>query len=219
MSQFLTTKSNISLAYHQIAGKTPGVIFFGGFMSDMTGTKALILENFCRERGQAFIRFDYRGHGQSSGKFVDGNISLWTQDALTIFDSLTEGPQILVGSSMGGWIATLVARERAERVAALIGIAAAPDFTEDLMWQSFTPEDQSKLLQNGVIYEPSDYGYEPSPITLNLIEDGRNNLLLRAPISFTKPVRLLHGMQIKMCHGNAVCNWQKNYDRMMCVRF
>ena len=122
------------LAYHKLDGLGPTIVFLGGFMSDMTGTKAMALEDLARARGQAFLRFDYHGHGQSSGRFADGCIGLWLSDALYLIDSVTEGPLILVGSSMGGWIMLQAALQRPERIAGLVGIAPAPDFTEDLMW-------------------------------------------------------------------------------------
>ena len=138
-----------TIAYHvtprQASPATPGVVFLGGFMSDMTGTKALALEAHARRRGLEFLRFDYMGHGQSSGKFEDGTIGAWTEDAIAVLDAVTEGPQILVGSSMGGWIMLLVALARPERVAGLVGIAAAPDFTEDLMWANFPPDIRGQL--------------------------------------------------------------------------
>ncbi len=182
-----------SLAYHSTAGRAPGIIFLGGFVSDMTGTKATALESYARARGQAFLRFDYQGHGESSGRFEDGSIGLWAEDAIAAIDELTEGPQVLVGSSMGGWIMLLAALARPERVAALLGIAAAPDFTEDLMWQAFDDKRRETLKRDGVLYEPSDYDDEPYTITMKLIEEGRDHLLLRAPIPITCPVRLIHG--------------------------
>lgn len=184
-----------TLAYHKSDGDAPGVIFLGGFMSDMTGTKACELETFCRHRGHAFIRFDYQGHGQSSGDFTDGTIGLWADDALAILDELTSGPQILVGSSMGGWIALLTALARPDRVAGLLGIAAAPDFTEELMWQRFNEDARAAIEADGVYHEPSEYEDSPYPITKALIEDGRTHLLLQRPIAVHCPVRLLHGMK------------------------
>lgn len=193
--QYLDAGPGVSIAYHRVAGKSPGVMFLGGFMSDMTGSKAMALEALCRRNGQAFVRFDYRGHGASSGRFEDGTIGAWAADALMVFDRLTQGPQILVGSSMGGWIAFLVARQRAARVAGLVGIAAAPDFTEDLIWATASPEIRDKLQRDGIYYEPSAYSDTPYGITMDLIRDGREHLLLRAPIALSCPVRLLHGMQ------------------------
>ncbi len=192
--EILASGSGVSIAYHRIRGKSPGVVFMGGFMSDMTGGKALALEAFCRTRGQAFLRFDYRGHGASSGRFEEGTIGLWAEDALAAFDRLTEEPQIIVGSSMGGWIALLTALKRPERVAGLVGIAAAPDFTEDLIWAALNPDKRDKLARDGVLHEPSEYGEQPYAITHRLIQDGRQHLLLRGPIPLACPVRLLHGM-------------------------
>ena len=163
-------------------------------MSDMTGTKAMALESWAKDAGRAFLRFDYQGHGASSGRFEEGTIGLWAEDAIAALDALTEGPQILVGSSMGGWIMLLTALARPERVAALVGIAAAPDFTEDLMWPAFDEETRATLQREGVIHQPSDYGDEPYTITLKLIEEARQHLLLRSPISIPCPVRLIQGM-------------------------
>jgi pimeloyl-ACP methyl ester carboxylesterase len=181
------------LAYARLPGAGPGVVFLPGFRSDMGGTKALALRDACAARGRAFLRFDYSGHGESEGRFEDGTIGQWTEDALALFDALTEGPQILVGSSMGGWIATLLAVRRPERVAALIGLAPAPDFTEALMWPAFTPAQREVVLRDGVLHLPSQYG-EPTPITRALIEDGRTHLLLDKPIPLPCPVRILQGM-------------------------
>lgn len=185
----------VELAYHHTPGASPGVVFCGGFASDMTGTKAIELEAHVTGRGHQFTRFDYQGHGQSSGKFEDGTIGTWHRDALAILDRVTEGPQILVGSSMGGWVMTLLALARPERLAGLIGIAAAPDFTEDLMWAEFDQDARRALLETGRHLEPSEYSDTPTPITLNLIEDGRQHLVLRGPLPIQCPVRLLHGMR------------------------
>jgi pimeloyl-ACP methyl ester carboxylesterase len=163
-------------------------------MSDMSGTKAIALEDYCREKELNFLRFDYFGHGDSSGDFADGTIGRWAEDAVAVLDQLTEGPQILVGSSMGGWIMLLAALARPARIAGLIGIAAAPDFTEDLMWEAFSPEIRDEILNQGRYERPSVYGDDPYVITRNLIEDGRRNLLLRDVIPIRCPVRLLQGM-------------------------
>lgn len=173
----------------------PGLIFLGGFASDMTGTKAMALDAYCAATGRAFVRFDYRGHGQSSGKFTDGTISAWHDDVLAIIDRLTEGPQILIGSSMGGWLMLLAALARPNRIHALIGLAPAPDFTEELMWQSMDAGMQQRLMQEGRIEEPSAYSDQPYVITRDLIEDGRRHLLLSHPIHIDRPVRLLHGQK------------------------
>ena len=182
----------VELAWARRGGTDPTVVFLPGFRSDMTGDKATALAAFCAERGQAMLRFDYSGHGVSGGRFEDGTIGRWTDDALAVIDRLTEGPLVLVGSSMGGWIALLAALARPDRVAALIGIAAAPDFTETLMWQAMSFEQRATLMRDGVLPRPSEYG-EPYPITRALIEDGRNRLLLHASIALDCPVRLLHG--------------------------
>jgi pimeloyl-ACP methyl ester carboxylesterase len=183
-----------AIAYHKTPGSAPGIVFLGGFMSDMTGSKALFLEAFARERGQAFLRFDYQGHGASTGRFEEGTIGLWAADAVAALDALTEGPQVLVGSSMGGWIMLLAALARPQRVAGLLGIAAAPDFTEDLMWNAYSQEVRETLEREGVYREPSAYDEEPYTITKRLIDEGRGHLLLRQPIPLACPVRLIHGM-------------------------
>lgn len=182
----------VHLAWQRIAGRGVGVVFLGGFNSDMTGSKAEFLAGWCEARGTPFLRFDYSGHGASEGRFVDGTIGRWMQDAACVIDALAPGPQVLVGSSMGGWIALLLARRHAPR--ALVGIAPAPDFTEDLMWAEFTPEIRATIERDGVWHRPSDYG-APYPITRALIEDGRRHLLLRDPIAIDVPVRILQGMR------------------------
>ncbi|MEO1093133.1 MAG: alpha/beta hydrolase [Pseudomonadota bacterium] len=183
------------LAHVTSAGRPPHVMFLTGFKSDMEGSKALAVEAACRDRGQAVTRFDYSGHGASSGRFEDGTIGDWTADAVAVVDAVTRGPVVLVGSSMGGWVMTLVARARPTRVAGLVGIAAAPDFTEDLIWNVATPEQRRALVEDGVHYEPSPYSEEPTPITHRLIEDGRRHLVLRTPLPISCPVHLLHGQK------------------------
>jgi pimeloyl-ACP methyl ester carboxylesterase len=160
----------------------------------MTGDKATMLAAFCAERGQAMLRFDYSGHGVSGGRFEDGTVSRWRDDTLAAIDQLAPGRIILVGSSMGGWIALLAALARPERMAALVGIAAAPDFTETLMWEAMTFEERGILMRKGVLHVPSQYG-EPYPVTRALIENGRAHLLLEKPIPLACPVRLLHGQR------------------------
>lgn len=182
------------LAYVREGGESPGIIFLGGFRSDMSGVKAIALEEFCRARGQAFVRFDYRGHGQSSGRFEECTLSDWKEDALAVLTKLTRGPQVLVGSSMGGWLALLLALAKPRRVAGIVGIAPAPDFTEHLIWEKLTPRQQDALRESGKILVPSEYG-EPYPITADLILDGRKHLLLQGAIPIHCPVRLLHGMK------------------------
>lgn len=193
MTDFLTTAQGRRIAYHRHPGQGPGMVFLGGFKSDMTGTKAQFLEGWAQDRGRAFLRFDYSGHGQSSGDFLDGCIGDWFADALAVLDGLTQGPQVLVGSSMGGWIALLLARARPERVAALVGIAAAPDFTEDSMWASFDEGQRAALARDGHVDLPSEYSDEPYRITRRLIEDGRRHLVLRTSLDLPFPVRLLQG--------------------------
>lgn len=193
--EILVREDGSTIAYHRSSGKTPGVVFLTGFKSDMTGSKALALESFCQQRGQAFLKFDYTGHGQSSGNFLDGSIGQWADDATYALDQLTEGPQFLVGSSMGGWIMLLVARQRAERIAGLLGIAAAPDFTEDLMWNTFTPDQQQALTTQGYVDLPNCYeDQEPYRITQKLIEDGRKQCLLDGKLDLKMPIRLIQGI-------------------------
>ena len=182
------------IAYRRTPGAAPGVVFLGGFRSDMSGTKASHLEDWARARGQGFLRFDYTGHGLSSGDFEAGGIGDWARDAADALGALTAGPQILVGSSMGGWIALLLARRMPERVAGLVGIAAAPDFTEDSMWAGFDDAQRRVLAEAGRIDLPSEYSDDPYPITARLIEDGRRHLVLRGPLVLPFPVRLLQGM-------------------------
>ena len=159
----------------------------------MTGTKAEDLSAFCAEQGQAFLRFDYSGHGASGGRFVDGTIGRWAADAAAVLDALTEGPQVLVGSSMGGWISLLLAVQRPERLAGLVGIAAAPDFTTCIE-AALSPEIRAIIARDGVWHRPSAYG-DPYPITRALLEDGRRHLLLHAAVPVAAPVRLLQGQQ------------------------
>jgi len=192
---YLPTTNNLNLAYYQNAGKSPGIIFCGGFMSDMTGAKAMALETFCQAQGQAFVRFDYQGHGQSEGEIAAGTIGQWLTDTLAVIDQLTQGPQILIGSSMGGWLATLAALARPERIKGLITIAAAPDFTEELIWQQLPLAEQTTLLTTGVLHVPHTYGATPYIFSWQLIEEARQYLLLSEPIALDIPVRLFHGMQ------------------------
>jgi pimeloyl-ACP methyl ester carboxylesterase len=168
------------LAYHHLPGAAPGVLFCGGYTSDMHGTKAVALERHCRARGRAFTRFDYRGHGASDGRFADGTIGSWLGDALAVLDRVAHGALVVVGSSMGGWIMLLLALARPERVKALVGIAAAPDFSEDLLLAEATPAQRRALAEQGYWMQPSAYG-APYPVTARLLEDGRRHLLLRAP--------------------------------------
>jgi pimeloyl-ACP methyl ester carboxylesterase len=180
------------IAWKRIEGTGPTIVFLPGFRSDMTGDKATALAAFAATRGHAMLRLDYSGHGASDGDFLDGTIGIWSRDAMTAIDQLTNGKLILVGSSMGGWIALLTAIARPERLAAVVGIAAAPDFTRDLMWESMMPAERETLQRDGVLYVPSQYG-DPTPITLKLIEDGDAHRVMTGPIPIDCPVRLLHG--------------------------
>lgn len=180
------------IAYHHTAGEGPTVVFLGGFKSDMEGTKAIHLEDWAKARGQAFLRFDYTGHGQSSGAFTEGCIGDWAADAETVLHAVTEGPLLLVGSSMGGWISLLMTKRMPERIAGLVTIAAAPDFTEDSMWAGFDQAQRLALDMIGQVALPSEYG-EPYIITRRLIEDGRDHLVLRDPLPLPFPVRFLQG--------------------------
>jgi len=192
MPDIFETPQGRRIAYERTKGDGPGVIFLGGFKSDMEGTKAVHLEDWARRTGRAFLRFDYSGHGQSSGAFEDGCIGEWFADARAAIEALTEGPQILVGSSMGGWIALLCVRAMPERIAGLVTIAAAPDFTEDSMWAGFSEAQRAELIETGRVSLPSEYG-EPYVITRKLIEEGRENLVLRESLEIDVPVRFLQG--------------------------
>jgi len=187
-----------TLAYDRLPGTrkdTPGVVFLHGLLSDRGGTKAEVLLAHCRAHGFGFVRFDMSGHGASSGRFEDGSVSRWTEDALAVLDAVTSGPQILVGSSMGAWVMIKTALARTPRIAGLIGIAPAPDFTEDLMWAGFSAAQRATLEQQGVLNLPSAYDTRPYAISRGLIEDGRKNLVLRGPIPLGCPVRLVHGQR------------------------
>lgn len=190
----LTLADGTVLAYHRSPGAAPGVIFLGGFTSDMTGIKATALEHWCRGRGQAFVRFDYSGHGASSGQFADGSIGRWAAEAQAVLDQLTEGPQILVGSSMGAWLMLLTALARPERIAGLLGLACAADFTDYLLWERLDEPLRERLRRERVISLPSPYG-EPYRIALHLLEEAAQHRLLGRPeLPIHGPVRLIHGM-------------------------
>ena len=188
---FLDTPQGRRVAYHKSEGDGPGLVFLGGFRSDMEGTKALHLEEWARAEGRAFLRFDYSGHGRSGGRFEDGAIGDWAEDAEAAL-GLTDGPQILVGSSMGGWIALLMAKRLPERIKGLVLIAAAPDFTEDSYWNEWSDVMKAKLNREGRVAVPSDYG-DAYMITKRMIEDGRRHLVLREPLDLPFPVRMLQG--------------------------
>ena len=194
-ARILPRPGGATIAYRKTAGRSPGIVFLGGFQSDMTGNKALELETHCRSRGQAFLRFDYGGHGASSGKFEDGSVARWAEDAQAALDELTEGPQVLVGSSMGGWISLLLAMWRPERVKAVVGVAAAPDFTERLIFDAMPPEERQVMMRDGRIVYPAEAGGAPYVVTRRLIEESRKILLLTGAIKVACPVRLIHGMK------------------------
>jgi pimeloyl-ACP methyl ester carboxylesterase len=182
-------------------GATPGLLWLGGFRSDMQGIKAQALDAWGAKAGRAVVRFDYSGHGESGGAFEDGTIGRWLEESLAVFDACCRGPQVVIGSSMGGWLALLLARELVRRgpgaaeIAGLVLIAPAVDFTEELMWKRFSPEIRRELAENGAYSRPSKYSEEPYLITRNLIEDGRNHLLLGGMIETGCPVRILQGVQ------------------------
>ena len=190
--QTMTTAQGRLLAYHQTTGIGSGVIFLGGYRSDMGGTKAVALEAWAKARGRAFLRFDYGGHGGSGGDFTELGIADWFDDARAALN-LTQGPQVLVGSSMGGWLALLLARACPERIAGLIGIAAAPDFTEDSLLPSLTAVERAAMDRVGLIERPSGYSDGPYIFTQRLIDQGRANLVLRAPLALPFPTRFLQG--------------------------
>jgi pimeloyl-ACP methyl ester carboxylesterase len=197
-----TDKAARRIAVRQREGAAPGLFWLGGFKSDMQGTKAAALDLWARDHGRAVIRFDYSGHGESGGDFTDGTIGRWLEDSLAVLDACCRGPQVAIGSSMGGWLALLMARELARRaqpaaaqIAGLVLIAPAVDFTEELMWKRFPQEVKRELEQTGSWQRPSQYSAEPYPITRGLIEEGRNHLLLGGMIETGCPVRILQGIQ------------------------
>ena len=197
---YLALKNGEKLAYHtiyqdRVSATEPGVIFLCGHGSDMNGTKALTLQHLAETDGFGFTRFDYFGHGASDGDFREGTISRWTDDCLAILDEVTTGPQILVGSSLGGWVMLTAARARPPRISGLIGIAAAPDFTETLIWNELDDTQQQEMMKTGKIALPNPYADEDVIYPYPLITDGRNNLVMTAPLNLTIPVCLFHGMQ------------------------
>ena len=191
---FLTRPDGAKLAWRRVAGAGPAVVWLGGFKSDMAGTKAQALADWALDRGRAYVRFDYFGHGESEGDFAKGTITRWRADALAVLEELVEGPAILVGSSMGGWISCLVAAAAPERVAAMVLIAPAPDFTEKLMAPEMTAADRAQMAATGVWLRASAYG-EPYPIARELIEDGARWSILPGPVNIDVPVRILQGGQ------------------------
>ena len=195
------TNSTRRIAVRAREGASPGLFWLGGFNSDMKGTKAVALDAWAEAHARACVRFDYSGHGESGGKFADGTIGRWLEEGLAVFERFCQGPQVVIGSSMGGWMALLLAREIARRgkrssLAGLVLIAPAPDFTEELMWKGFSPDIRRQIEEEGVWLRPSQYGDgAPYPITRALIEEGRNHLLLGSAIDVGCPVRILQGAQ------------------------
>ena len=195
-----TRAASREIAVARRAGKAPGIFWLGGFRSDMAGSKAEALDHWAKDTRRACTRFDYSGHGESGGRFEDGTISRWLDEAQAVFDAFTKGPQVLVGSSMGGWIALLLAkrlRERgdAERLAGMVLLAPAVDMTKDLMWAGMSAAEKRRIRRKGFLEEPSAYSDEPNIITLALIEDGRGHLFGERPIETGCPVHVLQGMQ------------------------
>lgn len=196
---FLTLPDR-TLAYQQTFSPSgrdsrPGLVFLGGFASDMTGTKASFLADMAVREGWAFLRFDYRGHGQSSGRFEEGCIGDWLDDTIRVVESLTKGPQVFVGSSMGGWLALLLARQCPERFAGFVGLAAAPDFTEDLIVPFLTEGQKEELARDGRTFDIDPPPDHRVPLTRRLLEEGRERLVLRAPIKAAFPIRLIQGQR------------------------
>lgn len=192
--------AGLSIAYRHQTGIAPGVVWLGGYKSDMLGTKAEWLAEFCAARGQSYLRHDYSGHGESGGAFVDGTISLWVAQSLAVFRQLTTGPQIVVGSSMGAWVALRLIEElqksgEGHRVAGLVLIAPAPDFTMELIEPSLTRKEKASLAERGYFEEPSEYSAEPYVYTRALIEDGRDNRVMTGPIDTHCPVHILQGLK------------------------
>jgi pimeloyl-ACP methyl ester carboxylesterase len=191
---YLAIDDEQQLAYVHTEGHSPTVVFLPGFASNMSGTKALHLQQWCTARGQACLRLDYRGHGKSSGEFEAGTIRLWAEDALTVIAAATKGPLLMVGSSMGSWVMLIAARELGDRVHAMVGIASAPDFTEELIHAQLDSAQRAQLDRDGRLERTSDYHHGPNVVTLRMIEDGRRYLQLQEMIPLECPVRLIHGM-------------------------
>ena len=192
--QYLETAQGRRIAYNKTEGAGPTILFLSGLKSDMEGTKAVALEAWAQAQGRAFVRFDYSGHGISSGDFAEGSIGDWHEDTLELVDKVIEGPIVAVGSSMGGWQSLLLSRERPDRVVGLVTIAAAPDFTEDGYWAGFSDAERATLEREGFLRIPSEYD-EDYIITKRLIEDGRDRLVLRMPLELNFPVRFLQGTE------------------------
>ena len=187
-------RDGVDLAWAHLAGRGPTIVFLPGFKSDMAGSKATHLRDWAAGEGRALLRLDYAGHGESGGRFEDGTVGGWAEDARAVIEARVEGPVLLVGSSMGGWIGLLLARDMPGRVAGLVGIAAAPDFTETLLWDGLSAEERVALERDGHVERPSEYG-EPYRFTRALIEDGRRQCLLGGKIAVACPMRLLQGQR------------------------
>lgn len=198
---------NGKLAYRHTASRSgKSFTWLSGFNSDMQGTKVLELEAWAIKAGHGFTAFDYSGHGESEGEFADGTIADWHADTLSVFDTVSDTDQVLVGSSMGAWMALLAAKARSGRVAGMVLIAPAPDFTSRLMWPSMPPEGRFAITQDGVWMQPSAYG-DPVPITRSLIESGAKYSVMGAPFEFEGPVRILQGMRdedVPFSHAQAL---------------
>jgi pimeloyl-ACP methyl ester carboxylesterase len=189
-----------TIAVRAREGKSPGLFWLGGFKSDMKGTKAEALDRWAVGEGRACLRFDYSGHGESGGAFMDGTISRWLEESVAVYRRFAKGPQVVIGSSMGGWLALLLARRLADLkgaapIAGMVLIAPAVDFTEALMWQQFSDAIKREIEEKGFWLRPSEYGEAPYPITRGLIEDGRNHLLLGGLIETGCPVHILQGVK------------------------
>ncbi|MCR8723051.1 alpha/beta hydrolase [Frigidibacter sp. ROC022] len=220
MTDYLTTPEGRRIAYRRTAGQGPELVFLPGFQSDMSGTKAVRLEAWAQAHGRAFLRFDYSGHGASSGDFLDGCIGDWAADAAAVIFA-APGPKVLIGSSMGGWIGMLLARERAASVAGFLGIAAAPDFTsEEAPWSAMPPEQREELARDGRVTLPNPYGDAPTVMTAKLFTDGARQTVLGKPLSLPMPVRLLHGSadaDVPLAVSLAVLDHAQAPDMRLCV--
>lgn len=213
--QHLVRDDNLRLAYRAITGNRPTVVWLGGFHSDMAGTKAQVLADQARATGGGYLRFDYFGHGESDGAFEDGTITRWREDALAVIDELTEGPLVLVGSSMGGWLACLAAIARPDRVKALVLVAPAPDFTEKLMAPDLSEEARAAITRDGRWIRPSEYDDGGYPITRDLLEDGARWSILPGPVPIDVPVRVLQGgvdPDVPWTHALELANALKSED-------
>ncbi len=215
IASFLDRSEGERIAFRRWDGRGPAVVWLGGFNSDMTGTKAQALADWAKAEGRSFLRFDYFGHGASSGDFAEGTITRWRLDALAVLDELVEGEAVLAGSSMGGWIACLAAMARPERIKALVLVAPAPDFTEKLMWPRLPAEAKRQIEEEGVWLRPSAYEPEPMPITRALIEDGARWSILGQALPLRMPVRVIQGGQdedVPWAHALELFNAMESED-------